>query len=396
MGYLKDLGALYLAGNYQRFPVAFVRGQGSRLWDEEGQEYLDFCAGIAVCALGHCPEEVVKAVREQTERLLHVSNLYWTEPQARLAQKLVEHSFGDKVFFCNSGAEAVEAALKLARRYAYLNHSPEKTRIVALKNSFHGRTYGALTATGQPAYWEGFEPLVPDFVHIPANDRKALREVLGEKVCALILEPIQGEGGVVPLEQAFLEEARRLCDRFKALLILDEIQTGVGRTGRLWAYEHFGIEPDIMCLAKGLGGGLPLGAMVAREEVMAALTPGSHASTFGGNPVACAAGLAVLKRVLSEGFLEEVRLRGASLARKLEDLAREFPGRVRGVRGQGLLLGLEVEKGLAPEIVKRLFARRILATAPKPEVVRFSPPLTVAYREIDALAQALREILADL
>jgi len=392
MAIIKALGELYLAQNYKRFPVAFVRGKGSRLWDEEGREYLDFCAGIAVCTLGHAPGPVVSAIKEQAEKLLHVSNLYWTEPQARLAEILVENSFGEKVFFCNSGAEAVEAALKLARRWSYLNFGQGKTRVVALENSFHGRTYGALSATGQPAYWKGFEPLVPDFVHVPPNDLEALREAVNENTCAVILEPVLGEGGVIPLSREFLLEARSLCDRYQALLIFDEIQTGIGRTGHLFAYEHYGIEPDIMCLAKGLAGGLPLGAILAKEKVMSALTPGSHASTFGGNPVACAAAVAVMRTLLSESFLEEVRLKGQALRKRLSALAEEFPDKVSGVRGLGLLLGLEV-KIQAGDVVQALFERRVLATAPKPDVVRFTPPLTVAYQEIDAVYEILREIL---
>ncbi|MBX6424075.1 aspartate aminotransferase family protein [Thermosulfurimonas sp. F29] len=394
MGIIRDLGETYLAGNYRRFPVAFVRGQGTRLWDEEGREYLDFCAGIAVCALGHCPEEVVSAVRDQVEKLLHVSNLYWTEPQARLAQILVENSFAERVFFCNSGAEAVEAALKLARRYAYLKHGPEKTRIVALENSFHGRTYGALSATGQPVYWEGFEPLVPEFVHVPPDDLEALREVVDERTCAVILEPVLGEGGVIPLSREFVEEARRVCDARGALLIFDEIQTGVGRTGKLFAYEHFGVEPDIMCLAKGLAGGLPLGAMLAREEVMEALSPGSHASTFGGNPVACAAALAVLRRVSSPDFLAEVRLKGEALRKGLLQLCERFPEKLKGVRGLGLLLALETRIP-ASSLMQALFERRVLTTAPKPDALRLTPPLTVAYREIDAFLTILEETLRE-
>ncbi len=392
MGVIRDLGETYLAANYRRFPVAFVRGKGSRLWDEEGREYLDFCAGIAVCALGHSPEPVVSAIQEQATKLLHVSNLYWTEPQARLAELLVQNSFAERVFFCNSGAEAVEAALKLARRYAYLRYGKGKTQIVALENSFHGRTYGALSATGQPAYWEGFEPLVPDFRHIPPHDLRALEEAIGEHTCALILEPILGEGGVIPLQRDFVIAARELCKRYGALLIFDEIQTGIGRTGRLFAYEDLKVEPDILCLAKGLAGGLPLGAILAREEVMEALTPGSHASTFGGNPVSCAAALAVLRTILAEDFLKEVRLKGQALEKGLRSLCERFPEKLQGVRGRGLLLALETRIP-ASELMQALFERRILTTAPKPDALRLTPPLTVAWREIDALLHTLEEIL---
>ncbi len=395
MAYIKDLGEIYLAGNYRRFPVAFVRGKGSRLYDEEGHEYLDFTAGIAVCSLGHAPEVVAKAICEQAQRLIHVSNLYWTEPQARLAELLCENSFAEKVFFCNSGAEAIEAALKLARRYAWKNHGPEKIKFVALEKSFHGRTFGALSATGQPAYWEGFEPLVPGFVHIPPNDLKALKEAIDEKTCAVILEPILGEGGVIPLNREFLETARELCHKHQALLIFDEIQVGLGRTGRLFAYELYGIEPDIMTLAKALAGGIPLGAMLAKEEIMSALEPGTHASTFGGNPVACAAGIEVLKALLKPDFLKEVDLKGKALRQRLLALGEKFPSLVVEVRGVGLIQAMELSIPVAP-VVEALFKRRILANGIQEKVLRFTPPLTIAYREIDALYTALEEIMEEV
>ncbi len=395
MAYIKDLGEIYLAGNYRRFPVAFVRGKGSRLYDEEGHEYLDFTAGIAVCSLGHAPEAVAKAICEQAQRLIHVSNLYWTEPQARLAELLCENSFAEKVFFCNSGAEAIEAALKLARRYAWKNHGPEKIKFVALEKSFHGRTFGALSATGQPAYWEGFEPLVPGFVHIPPNDLKALKEAIDEKTCAVILEPILGEGGVIPLNREFLETARELCHKHQALLIFDEIQVGLGRTGRLFAYELYGIEPDIMTLAKALAGGIPLGAMLAKEEIMSALEPGTHASTFGGNPVACAAGIEVLKALLKPDFLKEVDLKGKALRQRLLALGEKFPSLVVEVRGVGLIQAMELSIPVAP-VVEALFKRRILANGIQEKVLRFTPPLTIAYREIDALYTALEEIMEEV
>jgi len=395
MAYIKDLGEIYLAGNYRRFPVAFVRGKGSRLYDEEGHEYLDFTAGIAVCSLGHAPEAVAKAICEQAQRLIHVSNLYWTEPQARLAELLCENSFAEKVFFCNSGAEAIEAALKLARRYAWKNHGPEKIKFVALEKSFHGRTFGALSATGQPAYWEGFEPLVPGFVHIPPNDLKALKEAIDEKTCAVILEPILGEGGVIPLNREFLETARELCHKHQALLIFDEIQVGLGRTGRLFAYELYGIEPDIMTLAKALAGGIPLGAMLAKEEIMSALEPGTHASTFGGNPVACAAGIEVLKALLKPDFLKEVDLKGKALRQRLLALGERFPSLVVEVRGVGLIQAMELSIPVAP-VVEALFKRRILANGIQEKVLRFTPPLTIAYREIDALYTALEEIMEEV
>ncbi len=393
MGYIKDLGEIYLAQNYKRFPVAFVRGKGSRLYDEEGREYLDFCAGIAVCALGHAPEALSQVVCEQVKNLIHVSNLYWTEPQARLARLLCENSFAERVFFCNSGAEAVEAALKLARRFAWKNFGPEKFEIIALENSFHGRTYGALSATGQPVYWQGFEPLVPGFKHVPPNDQEALKRAFSDKTCALILEPILGEGGVIPLSQEYLALARELTKKYQALLIFDEIQTGIGRTGRLFAYEHYGIEPDIMTLAKGLAGGLPLGATLAKGEIMAALEPGTHASTFGGNPVCCAAACLVLETILKEDFLKEVSLKGKALKQKLETLKESFPALVAQVRGEGLLQGLVLSVSATPVLNYLFEKKRILVTCIKDRVLRFTPPLIIAYREIDALYEALREAL---
>jgi len=391
MGVIRDLGEIYLAGNYKRFPVAFVKGQGSRLYDEEGREYLDFCAGIAVCTLGHSPKPLVEAIREQAEKLIHVSNLYWTEPQARVAELLCQNSFAEKVFFCNSGAEAVEAALKLARRYAWKHFGPEKHEFVALERSFHGRTYGALSATGQPVYWQGFEPLVPGFRHVPPNDIEALRAAVSEKTCGVILEPILGEGGVIPLSKEFLEEARRLCDEHRALLIFDEIQVGLGRTGKLFAYQYYGVTPDVMTLAKGIAGGLPLGATVAREEVMAALEPGTHASTFGGNPVACAAARVVLKTLLAPDFLEEVTLKGKALRKGLDALQEEFPEKVKEVRGVGLIQAMEL-KDEGAKLMNFLFEeKKILATLIHGNILRFTPPLVIAYREIDALIEALRE-----
>ena len=396
MGYIKDLGEIFLAQNYRRFPVAFVRGKGSRLYDEEGREYLDFTAGIAVCALGHAPEALVKAINEQAQRLLHVSNLYWTEPQARVAQLLCEHSFAERVFFCNSGAEAVEAALKLARRHAWKRFGEEKHEIVALEKSFHGRTYGALSATGQPPYWEGFRPLVPGFRHVPPNDVQALREAVNERTCAVILEPVLGEGGVIPLTREFLEEARRLCDSFQALLIFDEIQVGLGRLGTFLAYEHFGVVPDVVTLAKGIAGGLPLGAMMAKEEVMATLEPGTHASTFGGNPVSCAAARVVLETLLQEDFLKEVALKGRALEHGLRNLAQEFPEKVAETRGIGLIQALELKGSGAPLLNFLFQEKRILATLIHDKILRFTPPLIIAYREIDALIQALGEGLRKL
>ncbi len=367
MGYIVEMGELYLAGNYKREKLAFVKGFGTRLFTEEGEEYLDFTAGIAVCNLGHCHPALIKVLKEQAERLWHTSNLYYTEPQARLAKKLVELTFGEKVFFANSGAEAVEAALKLARRYAFENFGEGKYQFIALENSFHGRTFGALSVTGQPNYWEGFKPLLEGIIFIPPNDISSLEKSFNEKVCALILEPIQGEGGVYPLKREFLERAKELCHKYKALLIFDEIQTGIGRTGKLFAYEHFGIEPDILCTSKALANGLPLSAIIAKDEIMQAFKPGTHASTFGGNPLACEVALKVLELVSEKTFLEEVALKGKVLKEKIEKLDphRKF---IKEIRGIGLLIGIEFQKEAKP-IYEALLKNKILVTLPKPNII---------------------------
>jgi predicted acetylornithine/succinylornithine family transaminase len=392
MGYIVEMGELYLAPNYKRIPLAFVRGQGARLFTEDGVEYLDFTSGIAVCNLGHTHPRLVSALKKQAELLWHTSNLFYTEPQARLAMKLSELTFADQVFFANSGAEAVEAALKLARKYAQDNFSKEKHIFIALENSFHGRTMGALSVTGQPKYWQGFEPLLPGVVFVPPNDMEALRSAFSDRVCAIILEPIQGEGGVYPLNKEFVLLAKELCEKHKALLIFDEVQTGIGRTGKLFAYEHFGLEPDLLCSSKALANGLPLSALLGKKEVMAHLTPGSHASTFGGNPIACAVAIEVLNIVSEESFLEEVVLKGRVLKEKLEGLAKEHANLIKEVRGIGLLLAIEFYEP-AERIFKGLLEKRVLVTMPKPNIIRLTPPLTINYREIDYFMEALEHAL---
>jgi predicted acetylornithine/succinylornithine family transaminase len=392
MAYIVEMGELYLAPNYKRIPLAFVRGQGTRLFTEDGVEYLDFTSGIAVCNLGHAHPRLVSALKKQAELLWHTSNLFYTEPQARLAKKLSELTFADQVFFANSGAESVEAALKLARKYAQDNFSKEKHIFIALENSFHGRTMGALSVTGQPKYWQGFEPLVPGVVFVPPNDMEALKLAFSEKVCAIIVEPIQGEGGVYPLTKEFVLLAKELCEKHKALLIFDEVQTGIGRTGKLFAYEHFGLEPDLLCSSKALANGLPLSALLGKKEVMSHLTPGSHASTFGGNPIACAVALEVLNIVSEESFLEEVALKGRVLKEKLEGLAKEHADLIKEVRGIGLLLAIEFYEP-AEKIFKGLLEKRVLVTMPKPNIIRLTPPLTINYHEIDYFLEALEQTL---
>lgn len=395
MSLLIEIGETVLASNYKREPLIFIRGEGTRLFTDKGEEYLDFTSGIAVCNLGHSHPELKKVLKEQAEKVWHTSNLYYTEPQIKLAKKLTELSFGEKVFFANSGAEAVEAALKLARRWAFENFGKEKYYYIALKNSFHGRTLGALSVTGQPKYWEGFEPLLPGVRFVPPNDIKTLQENFDEKVCAVILELIQGEGGVIPLREDFLYKVKELCERYKALLIVDEIQTGIGRTGKLFCYQHFEIEPDIMCLAKGLANGLPISAIISKNEIMSAFKPGTHASTFGGNPIVCAVAHKVLEIISEKTFLEEVSLKGKILKEKLQILQQKFPHIIKEVRGMGLLIGIEFYME-AKQVYQKLLEAKILTTLPKPNVIRLSPPLIINYREIDYFLSKIEEILDGL
>jgi acetylornithine aminotransferase len=381
----------YLMNTYARTPISIVRGRGCKVYDLEGREYLDFVAGIAVSVLGHGHPDLVAAIQKQAQHLLHASNLYYTEPQTKLAKRLVEHAFAKKVFFCNSGAEANEAAIKLARRYAHEKYGAERYEIIAMLQSFHGRTMATLTATGQEKVQKGFEPLVPGFVHVPFNNLQAVEQAVTNKTAAVLLEPVQGEGGVRVADQSYLKGLREFCRQKDILLIFDEVQTGMGRTGPLFAYEHFGVAPDIMTLGKGLGGGLPIGACLATETAAAAFVPGTHASTFGGNPVACAAGLAVLDVLLEGGVLERGRRMGAYLARGLQDLKDRMPI-VKEARGLGLLQGLELTVDGKP-IVADCLARGLLINCTADRVLRFVPPLVVTQAEIDRLLDLLNQTL---
>ena len=304
-----------IMNTYKRFPIVLVKGSGQKVWDINGKEYLDFVSGIAVCSLGHSHPKVVAALKEQVEKLTHVSNLYYTEPQARLAKLLVDNSFADKVFFCNSGAEANEAAIKLARKYAHENLGDDKFELITMKDSFHGRTMATITATGQEKFQFGFTPLLDGFTYVPFNDLQALEAAITEKTCGIMVEPIQGEGGVNIPDVKYLATVREICDRHNILLIVDEVQTGIGRTGKLFAYEHSGITPDIMTLAKALGNGFPVGAMLATNKVAKAFVPGNHASTFGGNPLAMAAANATLETILQEGLLDALPENGRIFSR---------------------------------------------------------------------------------
>ena len=385
--------ARYLANTYARFPVVLVRGRGDRLWDSDGKEYLDFAAGIAVDVLGHCHPKVVEAIKAQAEALLHVSNLYHIEPQIRLAQALCEHSFADKVFFCNSGAEANEAAIKLARRYAKVRWGPDRYEIVCMRDSFHGRTMATLTATGQEKHQRGFEPLLPGFRHIPFNDLRAAEQAIDSRTCAVLVEPIQGEGGVRVPDDDYLPALRQLCSDRDVLLMLDEVQTGMGRTGRLFAYEHWGIEPDVMTLAKALGGGLPIGAMLAKEEVASAFVPGSHASTFGGSPFITAAALAALTAIIEERLPQRAAKIGAYFLGRLRELVQRYPY-AKEARGKGLILALELAAPAKP-IVDRCLQLGLLILTAGDQVLRFVPPLIIGEAEVDEALGILDQALAE-
>ncbi len=380
---------------YNRFPAAMVKGEGCRLTDADGREYLDFLAGIAVCSLGHCHPMISEAVCQQARRLHHVSNLFYTIPQTELAELLVKNSFADRVFMANSGAEANEAAIKLARIYC----GKGRYEIISLEGSFHGRTLATVTATGQPKFHAGFEPLPTGFCYAPFGDLDALESMITPQTCAILCEPIQGESGVLPLPKEYLIGARKLCDKHNLLLIFDEVQTGMGRTGTLFAYERLGITPDIMTLAKALGNGMPIGAMLTTEKISQAFTPGTHASTFGGNPIAAAAGVAVMEIMLQKGFLEDVQKKGIYFTEKLNNLAKHHPQYAIHSRGVGLIQGLVLtEKGIesGTQIVQTLFERGILINFAGNAVLRFIPPLIITYEEIDFLINAIDEVFSEM
>lgn len=391
----KKRGDKVFIGTYSRFPAAMVRGEGCRLWDADGREYVDFLSGIAVCSLGHCHPAVTEAVCSQAGKLMHVSNLFYTAPQIELAELLTANSFADKVFMANSGAEANEAAIKLAR----IHSGPDRYEIISLSGSFHGRTLATVAATGQPKFHQGFEPLPQGFVHAEFGDPSSLEELINEHTCAILCEPLQGESGVRPLESQYLLEIRRLCDKHDLLLIFDEVQTGMGRTGTLFAYQQLNVIPDIMTVAKALGNGLPIGAMLTRDDIAVSLGVGTHASTFGGNPVAAAAAVAVMRIMLEDGFFSRVQAGGQYLADQLAGVAERFPNLATGVRGRGLLLGLVLtEKGreLGAQIVAELFAQGVLINFAGNRVLRFIPPLVISQAEIDILIERLSAVLAQL
>ncbi|PIV22854.1 MAG: aspartate aminotransferase family protein [Deltaproteobacteria bacterium CG03_land_8_20_14_0_80_45_14] len=391
---LMALSEQYVANTYARYPVLLVRGKGTRVWDLEGEEYLDFVSGLAVCNLGHCHPKVVKAVQDQAEKLIHVSNFYYIEPQIQLASLLCKHSFADKVFFCNSGAEANEGAMKLARKYAKEKMGKDRHEIITMERSFHGRTLATLTATGQEKFHKGYEPLMPGFKYVPFNDIGAVKNAIDSKTCAVMLEPIQGEGGVNCPSEGYLKALREICDKKGLLLIFDEVQVGMGRTGKLFAYEHDEVEPDMLTLAKSLAGGVPIGALLIKRGIADSFKPGDHASTFGGNPLATAAGVAALTTILEEGMLENCQKMGDYFISQLEEIKKKFPF-VKEVRGKGLILGMELKID-GSSIVKEMLKKKILINCTMGNVLRFLPPLIVTKEEIDRVIKTLEEVFQEL
>jgi predicted acetylornithine/succinylornithine family transaminase len=382
----------FVIPNYRRFPITLVRGEGSWVWDAEGNRYLDFFPGWGCNLLGHCPPRVVEAVRDQAGRLIHVPNTWYMEPQGTFAQALSERSFGGQCFFCNSGAEANEAAIKLARAYG---HAQGRFKIITMDGGFHGRTYAALSATAQPKYHAGFEPMVPGFTYVPYNDLDAVARAIDAQTAAVLVEPIQGEGGINIPNAEYLPGLRRLCDENGIVLILDEVQTGMGRTGQWFAYQHTEIEPDILTCAKALAGGFAAGVMMARPDVALVLKPGMHAATFGGNPIACRAGIATIETIEEEKLLARGHAAGARFQEQFESLRAERPGLIRDIRIRGVMIGLDMTFHAA-DVVQQCMERRLLINVTHEHVVRLLPALSITDDEIDQgcaiLAEVLREV----
>lgn len=393
MNNLIEQSQRHLANTYTRLPIVLVKGKGCRVWDINNRQYLDFVSGIAVNNLGHCHPRVVKAIQAQAKKLLHVSNLYYIEPQIELARLLTANSFADRVFFGNSGSEANEAAIKLARKYGN-EILGGRYEIITAYGSFHGRTIATVSATGQEKFHAGFQPLLPGFKYIPFNDLEAARTAISSQTCALMVEPIQGEGGVCLPADNYLKGLRELCREKGILLIFDEIQVGMGRTGRLFAYEHYGTPPDIMTLAKALGGGVAIGAMLTTEEIARCFTPGSHGTTFGGNPLATAAGVAAVSAILKDGVLENCRGMGEYLFAQLKALKGRF-NFIREVRGKGLMIGIELEFEGA-EIVNRCLEKGLLINCTAGKVIRFLPPLIVTKKDIDKAIKTFTQVLTEI
>ena len=386
---IKEIFDKNVIANYGRLPFAITKGKGCKIWDSEGNEYLDMFPGWAVSGIGHCHDKVVDAITEQAKELIHIDNTFYNEKQGLLAQMLSERSFGGKCFFCNSGAEAVEAALKLSR----LHTDKSKYKIISFEGGFHGRTMGAITATAQPKYHKGFLPLVPGFVYLPFNDIDALKAAFDDEVAAVIVEPIQGEGGVKPASAEFLTTIRELCDENGALAIWDEVQTGMGRTGKWFGYQHYDIVPDIMTLSKSLGGGVSIGAIVARGEVADSLVPGTHASTFGGNPLVCSAAIATIEAIEQEALLENTNKMGEYAKARLTELQAKHPC-IKEVRGMGLMLGIILDKPGAG-VVSACWEKGVRINCTQEKVLRFMPPMIVTEAELDKAITVLDEVMSE-
>jgi len=381
------MSALY--GTYARSDLAFERGEGVRLYDQQGREYLDFHSGIAVNALGHGDPHLVSTLKSAAEKVWHTSNVFTIPEQERLGQRLVDLTFADKVFFTNSGAEALECAIKTARHYFFTRGEPDRYEIIAFTGSFHGRTLGTIAAGGNPSYLEGFGPPMPGFKHTRPGDLEAVKSLIGPQTCAILIEPVQGEGGVTAMPAEFMQGLRQLCDEHGLLLILDEVQCGFGRTGRFFAHEWSGITPDIVAVAKAIGGGFPLGACLAKEEVAASMVPGTHGSTYGGNPLACAVGNAVLDRITAPGFLDHVNQMGQRLGWHLQQLAQKYPDYVLGLRGKGLLAGIKISPPVRDFVARLRDDHQMLVIGAGDNVLRLIPPLIITEEHIEEAMQKL-------
>jgi len=390
---LIDNGQKYIMNTYKYNPIVMDRGDGCYLYDTNNKEYLDFVSGIAVNSLGYGNLEFIKNLSHQILKLNHCSNLYWNQPQIELAELLIENSDFDKVFFCNSGAESVEAALKLCRKYGKQTKGNDCYEIITMKNSFHGRTLGAITSTGQEKYQKNFTPLLPGIKYAEFNNFNSILENISEKTCAVLIEPIQGEGGIKPASQDFLSNLRNICTEKDILLVFDEVQCGIGRTGKLFAYQNYDIVPDIICLAKGLGNGFPIGAMMAVQKAAESFSPGDHASTFGGNPLAATAGKTVISEILKDGFLQNVEIHGKFLREKLENLKSKFP-QITDIRGIGLMQGIELNDDIS-KIVESCTQKGLLLVGAGTNVIRFVPPLIVQKHHIDKAISILEEVLEE-
>lgn len=382
----------YIMNTYGRFDVSFEKGLGTSIYDENGKEYLDFVSGIATNCLGHSHPVIVKAIQEQSAKLMHISNYYWNSNALKLGEKLCTNSDHEKAFFCNSGTEAIEAALKLSRKYGRMNGSSNKSKIIYMNNSFHGRTMGALSVTGQGKYQENFAPLIGNVESIDFNDIDALKKAFNEDVCGVILEPIQGEGGIVPANIDFLKEARALCDKYNALLIFDEVQCGIGRTGSLFAYQKFGVIPDVICMAKALGGGFPIGGIITNSKCCSAFVPGDHGTTYGGNPLACAVSFAVLTELIDGGVISSVDEKSNYIYEKLNEFKKKYSV-IDDIRGIGLLIGVAVNTD-PKNIVNECFKEGLLVVSAGKNVIRLLPPLNVTLKEIDSALYIFEKVLS--